>query len=153
MNIKTNSLNFAIFHNLILLLTFIIGEILLLPLKIFAVGYFLFVILVWICLRKFLCSNCCYYGELCNTGWGKIASLMFKRGDIGEFKRNLTIAKIYWAVFFSVPLIFGAFHTFTVGFKLNYLILLGIFFTLGGISLILHFKSCNNCKMNKICLK
>jgi len=43
------------------------------------------VLMVFIVLRKLVCTNCCYYGKWCSIGWGKLSAVFFKKGDIEKF--------------------------------------------------------------------
>ena len=37
------------------------------------------VIMVYIVLRKVVCTNCYYYDKWCSIGWGKLAAKLFKK--------------------------------------------------------------------------
>src|SRR5450759_3893107 len=39
-------------------------------------------LLVFVVLRKLVCTNCYYYDKWCATGWGKLSALMFKKGNM-----------------------------------------------------------------------
>ena len=36
-------------------------------------------IMVYIVLRKLVCTNCYYYNKWCGLGWGKLSALLFKK--------------------------------------------------------------------------
>jgi hypothetical protein len=49
------------------------------------------VLMVFFVLRKIICTNCYYYDKWCAMGWGKLAALFFKQGDIGKFSTSAGI--------------------------------------------------------------
>ena len=53
---------------------------------IIAIIYLIYALsMIYVILRKLICQNCYYYGKNCHVGWGKLASALFKNGDIGKF--------------------------------------------------------------------
>ncbi len=116
------------------------------------VYFSLAIITVFIVLQKTVCSNCYYYNKWCNTGWGKLCALLFKKGDIEKFNTSsLKIAPPIYSLLTLLPLILildSIIQQFTM-FKIAVLIpLLLISFYSGTIS---RKKACISCKMRLIC--
>jgi len=65
-------------------------------------------IMVGVVLRKLVCTNCYYYDKWCSTGWGKLAALMFSKGDEDKFSTSLgqKLAPITYGILTVVPIIF-----------------------------------------------
>jgi len=145
----------AVIGNFFMVLWIVLGTIvcwLLYPL--IAWFYFAFgVILVYIVLRKLVCTNCYYYDKLCHIGWGKLAALLFKKGDIEKFSTGVGIkmAPFVYGSLTLIPLIIlitSMFKGLTL-FKISILILLLLIGFYSGI--ISRKKSCAKCKMKLIC--
>jgi len=47
------------------------------------------VIMVYVVLKKVVCTNCYYYDKLCSFGWGKLSSLLFKKGRVEDFNTSI----------------------------------------------------------------
>ena len=116
--------------------------------------YLVFAILmVFVVLRKLVCPNCYYYDKWCNTGWGKLCALFFKKGDIEKFSTSpgIRIAPLVYGSFTLIPLILLVISMFK-GFsllKLSVIVLLVLIgFYSGTIS---RKKTCAKCKMRLIC--
>lgn len=111
------------------------------------------VLMVFFALRKLVCTNCYYYGKWCGTGWGKLAALFFKKGNIDNFSRSIGIklAPLTYGLLSLIPLVFGVIaiiREFTVpGVSVLVLLLLVSFYS-GAVS---RGKACVNCKMRTIC--
>jgi len=145
----------GIIGNFFMLLWIIIGTIacwFLYPL--IAWLYFAFaIIVVYIVLRKLVCTNCYYYDKWCHIGWGKLSALLFKKDDIEKFSMGvgIKIAPFVYGSLTLIPiiiLIISMFNGFTL-FKLSILVLLLLVgFYSGTIS---RKKSCAKCKMRLIC--
>jgi len=111
-------------------------------------------LLVFIVLRKLVCTNCYYYGKWCATGWGKLSALMFKKGNIETFNDSVGVklAPAIYGLLTLLPLVLGtisAVQHFSVAkpIVLAALLLLGFYSgTLG------RRKSCAQCKMRRYCI-
>ena len=111
------------------------------------------VLTVYIILRKLVCTNCYYYDKWCSMGWGKIASALFKRGNIEQFNDSIGIT--------LAPLVYGLLTIFPIivvivvllgemdYYKIAVLVIL-VFFAVysGGIS---RRSACADCKMKTTC--
>lgn len=110
-------------------------------------------IMVFIVLRKLVCTNCYYYDRLCPIGWGKLSALLFKKGDIRNFERclGLKLAPLTYGLLSIIPLflITASLVTEFSVFKLAILlVLLLISFYSGSAG---RKKACINCRMRLIC--
>ena len=91
-------ISYVIFENVLIVLLIIFGFLGMLPLTInglpiVSIVYVLFAVIMLIfVLRKHLCTNCYYYGKWCHSGWGKLASLMFKKNS-GSWKFGIKLAR------------------------------------------------------------
>jgi hypothetical protein len=109
--------------------------------------------MVFVVLRKLVCTNCYYYGKWCGMGWGKLAALFFKRGSIDNFSRSIGIklAPLTYGLLSLIPLVLGiiaAIREFTIP-RVSVLVLLFLVsFYSGAVS---RGKACRNCKMRTIC--
>ncbi|MBW1973372.1 MAG: hypothetical protein DRP55_06825 [Spirochaetes bacterium] len=111
------------------------------------------ILMIGIILRKLLCANCFYYNRWCGIGWGKLAALFFKKGDISLFGENLgqTIAPITYGLLTLIPIVFiiiSIFQQFKI-FKIILLLFLIFISIYSGI--ISRKKICANCKMRFLC--
>lgn len=110
-------------------------------------------IMVFVVLRRLVCTNCYYYGKWCPIGWGKLAALLFKQGSIEKFSKSpgVKLAPLTYGLLSLIPLvliIIALVKDFT-GPKLVALILLLL---VSGYSAVGNRKkSCANCKMRIIC--
>ena len=50
------------------------------------------------------CVSCFYHGKLCNTGWGKIAAYLFKKGDESKYVEHYNYA-IFLHLLWLIPLL------------------------------------------------
>ena len=73
-----------LFGNLVMLLWFALGAIACWYFHPVAAWVYLAfaIIMVYIVLRKLVCTNCYYYDKWCGLGWGKLSALMFKKGKL-----------------------------------------------------------------------
>ncbi len=122
--------------------------------SLFAWVYLAFaIIMVFLILRKLVCTNCYYYDKWCSIGWGKLAALFFKKGNVKKFSTSagIKIAPFFYGSLTLIPLVIltiSMFDGFTL-FKLSILILIVIIgFYSGTVS---RKKSCARCKMRLIC--
>ncbi len=108
---------------------------------------------VYVLMRKLVCTNCYYYGKWCAAGWGKLASLIFKQGNIEKFAISLGVklAPIAYGLLSLIPLvlvIMSIIQKFTFVKLFVAVLLLAISAYSGGIS---RGKACVNCRMRIIC--
>lgn len=108
-------------------------------------------ILLWLALRKSLCTACYYYGRKCSTGWGKIASFLYKKAGKKEEIAD-KLAGFTWMVWFTaVPalaLLYLTIAQFSY-YRLGMLVLFGIMI---GAHMWLHAKCCFYCKNRGTCI-
>ena len=109
--------------------------------------------MVFIVLRKMVCTNCYYYSKWCSTGWGKLSCMLFKKGKIETFRTStgIKIAPFTYALLTLVPLtllIISMIQQYSA-FKLAVLaLLLSVSVYSGAIS---KKQACADCKMKTIC--
>lgn len=145
----------VIFGNFMMLLWIALGTIacrFLCPLV--AWIYFAFaIIMVYVVLRKLVCTNCYYYGKLCAMGWGKLSALLFKKGNIKDFKTSIGVklAPLTYGLLSIIPLILVVISIF-LGFSIFKIVILVLLllvsFYSGAIS---RKKTCAECKMKLMC--
>jgi hypothetical protein len=110
-------------------------------------------IMVGVVLRKLVCTNCYYYGKWCGLGWGKLAALFFKEGDMEKFSTSIGVklAPLTYGLLSLIPIVLvviSIIMEFTV-FKVVVLaLLLLVSFYSGFLS---RKKGCANCKMKLAC--
>ena len=110
-------------------------------------------LMVFIVLRKLVCTNCYYYDKWCSIGWGKLSALFFSKGDIEKFSTSagIKLAHLTYGLLTLIPLvliIISIIREFTAvkAAVLVLLILISIYSgTLG------RKKACLRCKMRLIC--
>lgn len=111
------------------------------------------VIMVYIVLRKVVCTNCYYYDKWCSIGWGKLAAKLFKKGNIEKFNTNIGVklAPLVYGLLTIIPLI-AIVVSIILLFdytKISILILLLLVSVYsGGIS---RKYACSKCKMKISC--
>ncbi len=144
-----------IFGNLLMIVWIILGTIACRFLCSLAAWLYLAfaIIMVYIVLRKLICTDCCYYDKWCPIGWSKLSALFFKKGSVKKFGTNIGVklAPFTYGVLSLIPLIFiiaSMFQKFTISKLIVLVLLLVISFYSGGIG---RKKSCAKCKMRLIC--
>jgi hypothetical protein len=110
-------------------------------------------IMVGVVLRKLVCTNCYYYGKWCGLGWGKLAALFFKEGDMEKFSTSIGVklAPLTYGLLSLIPIVLvviSIVQEFTV-FKVIVLalILLVSFYS----AFLSRKKGCASCKMKLAC--
>jgi hypothetical protein len=111
------------------------------------------VVMVYIVLRRLVCTNCDYYGKRCALGWGKLSALMFRQGSIELFAGSIGVklAPVTYGLLSLVPLVFiiiSLVQGFAVVKVVVLVLLLLISVYSGGIS---RRKGCADCRMKLIC--
>lgn len=146
---------YAFFGNLVMLLWIGVGTLgcwFLSP----ALGWIYLIsalLIVYFVLRKLVCTNCIYYGRWCSIGWGKLAALMYRKGDPEKFKKSIgvRIAPITYGLLTLIPvvaIIISMMHEFKIEKAAVLLMILLIGAYSGTIS---RKKSCSQCRMRLIC--
>ena len=117
-------------------------------------GYLAFaLIMIFLILRKVLCTNCYYYDKWCGMGWGKLSALLFKKGHIEGFitSKGQKLAPLTYGFLTLIPLILlviSIVQQVTVSKVVVLLLLLAISFYSGTVS---RKSGCAACKMRSIC--
>lgn len=90
-----------------------------------ALGYIFLCLISLLVGIRFRCCFCYYYGKRCSSGLGKLAPLIFKKGDSSEFKnpKNLIPAGILDFITLLSPVI-GAIILMIIRFSWLVLVLL-----------------------------
>lgn len=120
----------------------------------FAGIYLTFALLmVFIILRKLVCTNCYYYDKWCSIGWGKLSALFFSKGSIEKFSASagVKLAPLTYGLLTLIPLvliIISIYREFTAA-KLAVLVLLILISIYSGA--LGRKKACARCKMRLIC--
>jgi hypothetical protein len=110
-------------------------------------------VMVGVVLRRLVCTNCYYFGKRCGTGWGKLAALMFKQGEMERFSKSIgvRIAPSIYALLSLVPavlIIISLVQEFTVA-KLVVLVCLLLITVYS--AFLSRRKGCSTCKMKLAC--
>jgi hypothetical protein len=110
-------------------------------------------IIVYVILRKLVCTNCYYYDKWCVYGWGKLSAKMFKKGKIENFNDSIgiRIAPLLYGLLTIIPIILIIISIILVFdyTKIGVLVLLlAISFYSGGVA---RKAACSNCKMKSFC--
>ncbi len=122
----------------------------LLGFPIVSISYVLFVIVMLLfVLRKHLCTNCYYYGKVCNTGWGKLAALLFEK-ESGNYKLGVKLAGITWGLITVIPILVMII-LLIMNFSMELLITFVLFLVLTPVVMLYHKRSCFHCKMKYQC--
>ena len=95
-----------VFRWIILLLAFVLGIYVLLDFYyMLAVVYVLYsVMALTLILPLSRCVSCFYYGKFCNTGWGRVASYLYRKGDESKYVDHYNYA-IFLHLLWLVPLL------------------------------------------------
>lgn len=111
------------------------------------------IIIIIFVLRKILCTKCYYYDKWCHTGWGKLSSLFFKKGNTEKFSncKGIKLAPVFYGFLLMGPLIL-IIISMILEFSFDKLIIAIVLFLIsfysGGPS---RKKGCKSCKMKLIC--
>jgi len=155
--IEEASKSYAIFENILFIVTIAFGFLGMYPFKIsglpiVSILYVLFlIIMLGFTLRKHLCTRCYYYGKWCHCGWGKLSAAMYKK-DSGNYELGGKLALPTWGILMGLPII-GMILAVILGKtslseELIYFVPFIILVTINGI---MHKKDCTACKMRSIC--
>lgn len=143
-----------IFENILFILNWGIGFILLMSFQFkgIPVVSFLYLILlltVQVLLKKHNCSSCYYYGKWCHLGWGKISRILFEQNS-----GNLNIGKkLSISYILQLPLItlFAIIAGLIYGYTFWSVGLLIIFILVNILQVVLRKPVCKTCKMRFTC--
>ena len=111
------------------------------------------VLMVWVVMRRLVCVNCYYYGKWCVTGWGKLAALFFKKGDIDKFSTSIgvKIAPIVYGLISAIPIIL-LIVAMVSQFSVPRIVVLVLLVGISAYSAVINRKkTCAKCKMRLIC--
>jgi hypothetical protein len=111
-------------------------------------GYALIGVLAVVLSLAFGCTRCYYYGRVCGTGLGRIASIIFKKRDEEEFGQSLS-QTVSWAligVTLALPIV-AELISLRHGFTLARLLWLGAFLVMMIVILFTHSRFvCDRCR-------
>ena len=117
-----------------------------------SISYVIFTVLMLVfVLRKHLCTSCYYYDKRCHCGWGKIASLFYKK-NTGSYELGGKLALLTWGIIMGFPII--VMIVIVIMEKaafMDELVFFIPFVILVAINGILHVKDCRTCKMRYTC--
>ncbi len=101
---------------------------------------------------KFRCTHCYYYGAWCSFGFGKISSLIFKKGDPNEFKNPQKVIPTAILSFGTLLLPFiGIGGLLLTDFSLFHLSLLVAYVSIGiAPNFLIRGKLCELCEQGKL---
>lgn len=116
-----------------------------------AMGYAALALLAVALSIAFGCTRCHYYGRLCGTGLGRIASLIFKKRDEEEFGSSFSQI-VSWTLVGIIPVlpIAAGLAALRDGIVFIQLLRLGAFLSLVAAIAVTHSKLvCNRCHQAK----
>ena len=110
-------------------------------------------LMVFVVLRRLVCTNCYYYNRRCALGWGKLSALLFSQGNIERFSTcaGVKMAPITYGLLTLIPVAFCIVALFkeVTPSRIAVLVLLLIISVYSGA--ISRKQACKNCKMRLIC--
>ncbi|MCJ7745944.1 MAG: hypothetical protein MUP40_06630 [Actinobacteria bacterium] len=111
------------------------------------------VTMVFVVLRRLICTNCYYYGRWCPTGWGKLSALLFKKGDIEKFGESLglKLAPATYGLLTLTPLVLGTISAVQHFSAMKPVVLAAILIIGFYSGYIGRKKACAQCKMKLCC--
>ena len=109
--------------------------------------------MIYVVLRRLVCTNCYYYDKWCSMGWGKLSAVFFKKGNTEDFKTStgIKLAPLTYGLLSIIPVILiivSTIHKFSISRIVVLILLLLISFYSGTIS---RKKACRECKMRLMC--
>ena len=111
------------------------------------------VLVVYVVMRRLVCTRCHYFGKRCGTGWGVLAAMWFPRGRIEEFNTSpgVRLAPVVYGLMALLPLV-----AITVallgGPNSSKLVVLGLLLALSFYSMGPGRRcTCSVCKMRLFC--
>jgi len=110
-------------------------------------------VMIYVVLRRLVCTRCYYYGKRCGAGWGRLAAVMFSRRRPEEFNENagIRLAPAVYGLVMLLPL--GALGVLLArGATTSLLVLLAVILGIGFYSAGPGRKrACAACKMRLFC--
>ena len=96
-------------ENTIWIAVFVLGSIIFLLFNAWAAIIYLSysLLCMYFLIPKFVCTSCSYYGKTCHSGQGRLAALLFSKGDTALFNSNFRYMRMAAPVFLA-PIIAGA---------------------------------------------
>ncbi len=96
------------------------------------------------------CGSCFYHGRFCNTGWGKIAAYLFKKGDESKYVDRYDYA-IFLHLLWLIPLLAAALQAIRKRNVLALAIFAAYLLTLFVEKIILKKLCCKRCHQRDFC--
>ncbi len=119
----------------------------------FAVAYLVYCLFLEVRLLRKSCINCYYYGKLCALGKGKLAAILFKKGEPESFSNT----QINWVdllpdmLVMIFPLIAGIILLFKGFSWLIFILLITlVFLSTAGNDFIRGSLACKHCKQREL---
>jgi hypothetical protein len=137
---------------IILLIAFALGIYFLIGLKeMLAIIYIIYTIMaLTLILPLSRCVNCFYHGKFCNTGWGRIAAYLFKKGDESKYVEHYNYA-IFLHLLWLLPLLVGLLQLVRKR-NIGILVILVIYvFVLFVEKVVLKKLCCKRCHQREFC--
>jgi hypothetical protein len=137
---------------IILLIAFALGIYVLLDLHhMLAIVYILYsVIALTLILPLSRCVSCFYHGKLCNTGWGRVAFYLFKKGDESKYVEHYNYA-IFLHLLWLFPLLVALLQLVRKRDVLALSILVIYLFILFVEKIVLKKLCCKRCHQKEFC--
>jgi uncharacterized membrane protein YccF (DUF307 family) len=137
---------------LILLIAFALGIYVLLDLHyMLAIVYILYsLIALTLILPLSRCVSCFYHGKFCNTGWGRVAFYLFKKGDESKYVDHYNYA-IFLHLLWLVPLLIALLQLVRKRNILALSILVTYLFILFLEKIVLKKLCCKRCHQKEFC--
>lgn len=111
------------------------------------------VVMVFGVLRWLVCTKCYYYGKWCPIGWGKLAALLFRKGNMEDFGKSIGVklAPMTYGLLTLVPLVCVV-VSMTQDFAIpKVIVLVGLLLHSVYSGAISRRSSCKNCRMRLAC--
>ena len=111
------------------------------------------VVMVYVVLRRLICTRCYYFGKRCGTGWGLLASMWFARGAREDFNESagIRLAPMVYGLVTLAPLV-ALVVLLIQGATTSLLLLVGVFLGIGFYSSGPgRRRACSRCKMKLFC--
>lgn len=119
--------------------------------EILAIIYILYsVIALTLILPLSRCVSCFYYGKFCNTGWGKIAAYLFRKGDESKYVDHYNYT-IFLHLLWLVPLLAASLQLVRERDVFVAVILVAYLFILFVEKIILKKICCKRCHLREFC--
>ena len=109
--------------------------------------------MVWVVLRRLVCVNCYYYGKWCAMGWGKLAALFFKKGDVEKFSTSIGVkmAPVVYGLLSLIPVVLLIVALFDLVSAPRIIVLVLLVGVSAYSAIVNRKKTCAQCKMRFIC--